>query len=86
MNTPVNQMKNTLSGATLILFAANLGFVVTEKLYHLLIWTHPEKTRFFLIMCILVCVLFMVIPIRLLLIALGVCFLLPVDMAEVDDL
>lgn len=78
MNTPVNQMKNTLSGATLVLFAANLGFSVTEKIYHLALWTHPEKTRFLLVLCIVGAVFSMVIPFKLLLFAFGCCVLFPV--------
>ena len=61
-----------------MMFVANLGFTVIEKTYHLLIWTNPEKTRFLLIVCILVTVFFMIIPLRIVLIAAGLAVLLPV--------
>ena len=64
-------MKNTLSGATLVLFAANLCLTLTEKVYHLALWTHPEKTRFLLVLCI-------VGAIKLILILFGCCVLFPV--------
>ena len=72
-------MKNSLSAATLMMFVANLGFTVIEKTYHLLVWTNPEKTRFLLIICILITVFFMIIPIRIVLIAIGLAVLLPVS-------
>ena len=78
VNTPVNQMKNTLSGATLVLFAANLSFSVMEKLYHLCIWTHPVKTRFFLMNCIILAIFAMIIPLRVILFLVGCCVLFPV--------
>ena len=71
-------MKNTLSGATLVLFASNLGLTFTEKVYHLALWTHPEKTRFLLVLCIVGAIFSMVIPFKLILILFGCCVLFPV--------
>lgn len=78
VNTPVNQMKNTLSAATLVLFAANLFCTMSEKLYHLFLWTHPAKTRYFMFLCLMLTVFSMVIPVKVILILLGCCFLFPV--------
>ena len=71
-------MKNTLSGATLVLFAANLCLTLTEKVYHLVLWTHPEKTRFLLVLCIVGAIFSMVVPFKLILILFGCCVLFPV--------
>lgn len=71
-------MKNTLSGATLVLFAANLCLTFTEKVYHLALWTHPEKTRFLLVLCIVGAIFSMVVPFKLILILFGCCVLFPV--------
>ena len=73
-------MKNTLSGATLVLFAVNCSFTIMEKLYHLLIWTHPIKTRFGFLSCIVAAIFLMITPIKVILIAAGCCFLFPVEL------
>lgn len=68
-----------------MLFAANLCFSVMEKLYHLCIWTHPVKTRFFLMNCIILAIFAMVIPLRVILFVVGCCVLFPVGMKKENN-
>ena len=73
-------MKNTLSGATLVLFAVNCSFTIMEKLYHLLIWTHPIKTRFVFLSCIVAAKFQMITPNKVIQIAAGYCIMFPVEL------
>lgn len=79
VNTPVNQMKNSLSAVTVVLFVANLVCNFAEKIYHLFLWTHPAKTRYFMYICLIGTIFSMIIPMKVLLCIIGCCFLFPVS-------
>ena len=71
-------MKNSLSAVTLVFFAGNAICKFAEKLYHLFLWTHPAKTRYFLFICLLLTLFSMIVPMKIVFAVLGLCFLFPV--------